>query len=118
VNGGRRAFLGVASGFAAVVAGSIAAAPPARRIEITAKRFEFIPPEISVARGTRLTLVVTAIDFVHGFSMPDFAIRNDLLPGKPAEVTLTPGTPGRFHYLCDNFCGDGHDRMSGILVVT
>ena len=39
-------------------------------------------------------------------------------PGRPVEVTLTPGKPGRFHYLCDNFCGDGHDRMSGILVVT
>jgi heme/copper-type cytochrome/quinol oxidase subunit 2 len=27
-------------------------------------------------------------------------------------------TEGRYHYLCDNFCGDGHDRMSGILIVT
>jgi cytochrome c oxidase subunit 2 len=101
----------------AVAAGRIAAAPPARRIEVTAKRFEFTPSEMTVARGTRLTLVVTAVDFVHGFSMPDFGIRRDLVPGKPVEVTLAPEKPGRYHYLCDNFCGDGHDRMSGILVV-
>ena len=115
---GRRAFLWTACGAAAAFAARIAAAPPARRIQMTAQRFEFAPAEVSVPRGTRVTLVVTAIDFVHGFSMPDFGIRQDLVPGKPVEVTLTPEKPGRYHYLCDNFCGDGHDKMSGILVVT
>jgi len=50
--------------------------------------------------------------------MPDFGIRVDLVPGKTVELKLTPRTPGRFHYLCDNFCGDGHDKMSGILIVS
>ena len=89
----RRAFLAVAGGLVAVMAARIAAAPPARRIEVTAKRFEFTPSEISVARGTRLTLAVTAIDFVHGFSMPDFEIRKDLTPGKPIEVEKSAMLP-------------------------
>jgi cytochrome c oxidase subunit 2 len=112
---GRRRALAVLG--AALAARALAAAP-ARRIELTARRFEFVPAEITVPRGTRLTLAISATDFVHGFAMPDFGIRQDVVPGRVVEVTLTPGKPGRFHYLCDNFCGDGHDRMSGILVVS
>jgi cytochrome c oxidase subunit 2 len=55
---------------------------------------------------------------VHGFSLPDFGVRRDVAPGAPVEVTITPAKSGRFHYLCDNFCGEGHDRMGGLLVVT
>ena len=57
-------------------------------------------------------------DFVHGFSVPDFNTRIDLVPGKTFELTLTPNRAGRFVFLCDNFCGDGHDRMTGSLIVT
>jgi cytochrome c oxidase subunit 2 len=95
----------------------VARAATQRRIEILARKFEFVPAEIPVRAGEAITLVVTAADFVHGFTMPDFGVRRDLVPGKAVEMTITPRTAGRFHYLCDNFCGEGHDRMSGILVV-
>jgi cytochrome c oxidase subunit 2 len=114
---GRRQAL-AAAGAAALALAARSAMPAERRIEVSARRYEFVPPEISVARGTRLTLAIKAEDFVHGFAMPDFGIRKDLVPGRVVEVTLTPEAAGRFHFLCDNFCGDGHDRMSGILVVS
>jgi heme/copper-type cytochrome/quinol oxidase subunit 2 len=38
-------------------------------------------------------------------------------PGKGAELTLRLLPAGRFVYLCDNFCGDEHDRMTGVLTV-
>lgn len=44
-------------------------------------------------------------------------VRVDLIPGKFVEITLIPRKAGRFHYLCDNFCGEGHDKMSGMLIV-
>ena len=37
--------------------------------------------------------------------------------GKGAELTLRSLPAGRFIYLCDNFCGDEHDRMTGVLTV-
>ena len=116
----RRQFLGIASlGLPVAAAGLRAAAEPAgRRIAVTARKFEFVPAEITVKKGERVTFELTAVDFPHGFAMPDFGIRKDLIPGKLLEVSITPDREGRFHYLCDNFCGDGHDRMSGILVVT
>ena len=65
-----------------------------------------------------VTLVLSSADFVHGFAMPDLDVRIDLVPGKTVELTLTPARAGRFVFLCDNFCGEEHEEMSGVLVVT
>ena len=73
--------------------------------------------EIEAKRGETLVIVLTATDFVHGFSLPDLKARVDVPPGKGVELTLRSPPPGRFIYLCDNFCGEHHDRMNGVLTV-
>lgn len=88
-----------------------------RRIAIKASKFEFSPAEITVERGRPVTLVITATDYAHGFDLSDFKVRRDLVPGKEVEATFTPDKMGRFVFVCDNFCGDGHDDMSGVLIV-
>jgi cytochrome c oxidase subunit 2 len=62
-------------------------------------------------------LELTAADFPHGFSLPDFKVGADLIMDKPVRVTLKPGQAGQFGFLCDNFCGSGHEEMAGTLVV-
>ena len=89
-----------------------------RRIEMTATKFMFDRAEIRVRKGERATLVLTTPDFVHGFSVPELATRVDAVPGRTVEIALPTDRAGRFVFLCDNFCGDGHDRMSGVLVVS
>ncbi len=54
---------------------------------------------------------------MHGFAVPELGARVDLVPGRTVTLGLTPPRAGRFTMLCDNFCGEGHDRMSGWLVV-
>ncbi len=90
----------------------------AQRVAVTAVKFEFSTPEIRVRKGQPVTLELTALDFAHGFSLPDFNVRADLVPGRKVEVTFTPDRVGRFVFLCDNFCGEAHDDMSGYLIVT
>jgi heme/copper-type cytochrome/quinol oxidase subunit 2 len=34
------------------------------------------------------------------------------------RVTLTPDKEGTYPFHCDVFCGDGHEDMTGTLVVT
>ena len=61
----------------------------------------------------------TSLDFVHGFNLPDLKLRRDLMPGMVTQVSLKFDKPGKYDFLCDNFCGDGHEEMSGrFLVVT
>jgi cytochrome c oxidase subunit II len=88
-----------------------------RRIPLLATKFAFDKPEIRVRRGEAVTLLLTSPDFVHGFSIPDLDARIDLIPGRTAELHLKPARAGRFAFLCDNFCGEGHDRMTGWLIV-
>jgi cytochrome c oxidase subunit II len=119
----RRQFMGLAliaavSASTGYVVAALAADAQPVRIALTATKFAFSSKEIVVRKGRPVTLVLTSPDFVHGFSVPDFKLRRDVPPGKTVEVTFTPDRAGRFIFLCDNFCGEGHDQMAGLLVVT
>lgn len=86
-------------------------------IKIEAKRFVYSPNEITLKKGQPVVLEFNAIDFVHGFKIPDLNLRADLPPGKVTRLPLTPDKVGVYDFLCDNFCGGGHEEMSGRIVV-
>jgi len=88
-----------------------------RVIKIEARKFRFAPNVIEVKKGEDVVLELTAVDFPHGFSLPDFKIRADLIMDKPVRVKLKPDKEGQFGFLCDNFCGSGHEEMAGTLIV-
>lgn len=89
-----------------------------RVIKIVAKKFNYTPDLISLEKGEPVTLEFTSLDFTHGFKVPDLGLRVDLPPGHPVLVHLVPEKTGRFLFLCDNFCGSGHEEMNGVIVVT
>ena len=93
------------------------ASSPNPVIKITAQRFRFTPDEIVLKSGQPAVLEITSLDFVHGFKVPDLGIRTDLLPGRVTSIAIKPLAPGRYVFLCDNFCGGGHEEMNGVLVV-
>ena len=84
-----------------------------REIEITAQRFKFTPHVIPLKMGEPVVLLIRSLDFAHGFFVPDLDLRTDLMPGRVTRLTLTPKTPGQLAFLCDNFCGEGHEGMDG-----
>lgn len=86
-------------------------------VRLEAKKFEYTPHEIVLKRGVPVILELTALDRVHGFNLPDFGLRADVVPGQVTRLRLTPDKTGSFVFSCDVFCGDGHDEMSGVLTV-
>lgn len=88
-----------------------------RVIRIVAQRFSYTPSEIVLKAGEPVRLEFTSRDFVHGFKIPDLDIRADLPPGRVSIVRLTPQKAGVYDFLCDNFCGAGHEEMSGKIIV-
>ena len=96
-----------------------ASEPPIKErvIKIVAKRFAYKPNEIVLKTGQPVRLEFTALDFVHGFKIPDLNIRADLPPGRVTVIRLTPQKAGVYDFLCDNFCGSGHEEMSGKIIV-
>jgi cytochrome c oxidase subunit 2 len=80
-------------------------------IEITAKKFEFTPNEITLKRDQPVILRVTSSDRVHGFFSKALKFDTDILPGKTTDVAVTPDTAGDFTIICDHYCGTGHGNM-------
>ena len=87
-------------------------------VKVFARRFHFEPSEIPLKAGQESVIEITSIDFVHGFNIPDLKMRSDLPPGRVTRVRVKFDSPGDYAFLCDNFCGDDHEEMSGKFVVT
>jgi len=120
----RRFFISAAALAAAGSLGAFAARvaaqaqPAGRVIPVVARKFVFLPGEIAVRRGKAVVLEFTAPEVAMGFFAPALGLRALIVPGETAHVRWTPDRAGRFDFLCDVFCGDGHEGMNGHLVVT
>jgi cytochrome c oxidase subunit 2 len=89
-----------------------------RVVEIAVKKFEYIPPEVTLKKGEPVRLELTSLDRSHGFDLPDLGIRVEVKPDETATVRLTPTKTGQFVFHCDIFCGDGHEDLQGVITVT
>ena len=111
-----------AAGIAACVSlGTYVAAqsaePKEKVIRITAKKFNYTPGEVKLKKGVPVILEFRTQDVLMGFNLPDFNVRADMVPGKTTRLRLVPDKTGTFVFLCDVFCGTGHEEMNGKLVV-
>lgn len=89
-----------------------------RVIEMIARRFTYEPNEIALKAGERVVIAIRSLDFVHGMNLPDLGMRLDLVPGRVTQLVLHPKAPGVIDFVCDNFCGDGHEDMHGRFIVS
>jgi len=94
------------------------ALPAQKEVHITAKKFDFTPDTITLKKGEPVVLVVSSQDRKHGFNLRAFGIRADVNPGATARIPFTPDKTGKFTFSCDVFCGEGHEDMTGTIVVT
>jgi len=70
-----------------------------------------------VKKGIPVMLELISADRHHGFKLSAFQLRADVTPGSVEKVRFVPDRTGTFTFLCDVFCGDGHENMSGTLTV-
>jgi cytochrome c oxidase subunit 2 len=100
---------------AAAMAGARGAEPEVIRIQ--AVKFEFHPDTINLKVGVPVVLELLATEVEMGFSAPGLKLQADLPPGKPVRLELTPAKAGDFEFVCDVFCGSGHEDMGGVIKV-
>ncbi len=89
-----------------------------RRIEITAKRFDFSPGEITLKKGEPVILVLKSADVPHGFRFKELGVEAKAGKGHVSETSFTPNKTGTFVGHCSVFCGSGHGAMTLTLHVT
>ena len=102
----------------AATGGLLAAAPPKEQvIKVLARKFSYTPNQITLKKDVPVVLELTTADVLMGFNAPDFQVRADIIPGQVARVRLVPDKIGTFAFLCDIFCGSGHEAMGGTIKV-
>jgi cytochrome c oxidase subunit II len=110
-------FVGLVFAFAAL--GVLAQDPTSGRgeIKMAAKKYEFSPNSVRVKKGDHVRLVITAVDRAHGFKIDAFHIDQQLPKGEAVTIDFTADQSGTFPFQCSEFCGLGHKKMKGELVV-
>jgi len=72
---------------------------------------------IHVPANRPVRLLMTSRDVIHSFYVPDFRIKQDVLPGRYTETWFEATKPGRYQILCAEYCGTWHSQMWGEVVV-
>ena len=74
-------------------------------------------PVLHMPSGKPIHALLRAKDVLHNFTVPQFRVKMDLVPGLVTYVWLTPTVNGTYDILCEEYCGTGHYTMRGRVVV-
>lgn len=99
-------------------AGAQDAPAAVKEFEISAAKYEFTPKVIEVTVGDHVVLKAHSTDVEHGLAIKPLKVK--LLIPKGGEVVTTEfvaSQVGTFPFSCSEYCGSGHSRMKGTLVV-
>lgn len=89
-----------------------------RIINLQAKRFQYIPHQITVQKGELVTILMESLDVTHGFYLDGYGVTMKARPGVVGKVTFVADKTGRFSFRCSETCGEFHPYMIGFLKVT
>jgi cytochrome c oxidase subunit 2 len=73
--------------------------------------------ELHVPVGRDVKLIMTSQDVIHSFFVPEFRMKQDVLPGRYTIAWFRAIKPGIYHLFCTQYCGTQHSGMIGNIVV-
>jgi cytochrome c oxidase subunit 2 len=95
-------------------------------VDVTAMQFAFIfrypdsgiiSGELHVPVGQPVALNMEAKDVIHAFWVPQFRLKQDVIPGQPTLLSFTATRAGRYPIICAELCGPYHGGMRSTVVV-
>jgi cytochrome c oxidase subunit 2 len=73
--------------------------------------------ELHVPVNRDIELITVSQDVIHSFFIPEFRIKQDVLPGRYRRFWFRPTRVGTYHLFCSEYCGTQHSHMTGQVVV-
>jgi cytochrome c oxidase subunit 2 len=73
--------------------------------------------ELRVPVGQPVRLTMTSKDVIHGFDVPEFRVKKDVVPGAPSTVWFEPTQVGTLALYCSGSCGVKHASQNGKVLV-
>lgn len=73
--------------------------------------------ELYVKQNVPVRMVMRADDVLHSFFVPQFRVKQDIIPGRYTQLWFTPTKVGTFDLFCAEYCGTGHSKMLAKVIV-
>jgi len=95
-------------------------------IEVSAMQFaflfnypkgNFISGELHVPVDQKISMKMESKDVIHAFWVPEFRIKQDIIPGQPTILNFTPTKVGKYPIICAELCGPYHGGMRASIIV-
>ena len=95
-------------------------------IEVSAMQFaflfnypkgDFISGELHVPVDQKVSMKMESKDVIHAFWVPEFRIKQDIIPGQTTILSFTPTKVGKYPIICAELCGPYHGGMRASIVV-
>lgn len=95
-------------------------------VHVTAKKWSWaftypdgkiVPGELHVPVDTPVKLIMNSEDVLHSFFVPEFRIKNDVIPGRYTTAWFESNSTGKKQVFCTEYCGDQHSGMLAQVVV-
>jgi cytochrome c oxidase subunit 2 len=80
-------------------------------VTMVAARYGFFPPVTDVPVDTPVKFRIASADVLHGVHVPYTNAATMIVPGYVSEFTTTFPKTGKYSFLCNEYCGLGHDSM-------
>lgn len=97
-----------------------------RVVEVRAAQFawSFTYPDLGITTGElrlpvgeQVELELESDDVIHSFWVPEWRVKQDVVPGTLQRLIVTPTKTGSFALICTELCGLGHAVMRAHAIV-
>ena len=68
-------------------------------------------PKLYVPVGKPVRVKLVATDVIHGFFLPAFRVKRDVVPGMDNYAWFVADKPGSYDLFCSQYCGTNHSAM-------
>lgn len=87
-------------------------------INMASYQWSFSYCTITVYKGQEVTIFITSLDVPHGIAIEGYPTASAMiLPGQTTVLKFVASKSGEFTYFCTVFCGEGHPKHRGTLIV-
>ena len=76
-----------------------------------------VTTELHLPLNQQVVLKMESTDVIHSFWVPEFRVKQDVVPGRVTEYRITPILVGSYKVRCAELCGASHYDMQNPVIV-
>jgi YHS domain-containing protein len=88
-----------------------------KEFKIISRKYAFAPAVIKVKKDDIVKITLTSEDVAHSLAIKEYGINVSIKKGETKKIEFLADKKGVFVFRCSVFCGMGHSKMTGKLIV-